>query len=180
MKSFEERHRTPSLVAQDDGSLTRLSPTPVSAFRHSFRLVCRVLWSLRYHYFLTKPLPIFQLLNDYERGPIIKAASRTSSTGSSAITSPDYLEHNIIDGNDLPSTLEPVARFLEHAQQIEMNYKNNMVVEKVSKERTRRVLEQLAHLKESVSTSALDCLKKTFEFNEELQGIDGVKFVAIL
>ena len=112
-----------------------------------------------------------QLLNEYERGPIIKAASRTSSTGSSAITSPDYIEHNVTDGSDLPSTLEPVARFLEHAQQIEMNYKNNIVIEKVNKERTRRVLEQLAHLKETVSSSALECLKKTFEFNKELQGI---------
>lgn len=70
----------------------------------------------------------------------------------------------------MPPTLEPVARFLEHAQQIEMNYKNNIVIEKANKERTRRVLEQLAHLKETVSTSALDYLKKTFEFNEELQG----------
>ena len=63
-----------------------------------------------------------------------------------------------------------MARFLEHAQQIELNYKNNVVVEKVSRERTKRVLEQLAHLKENISTSALESLKKTFEFNKELQG----------
>ena len=71
----------------------------------------------------------------------------------------------------MPSTLEPIARFLEHAQQIEMNYKNNIVIEKVSKERTRKVLEQLAHLKENISTSALESLKKTFEFSRELQGM---------
>ncbi|XP_065071824.1 centromere-associated protein E-like isoform X2 [Rhopilema esculentum] len=112
---------------------------------------------------------LLELLNDYERGPIIKAASRTSSTGSSAITSPDYIEHNTLEGSDLPPTLEPVARFLEHAQQIEMNYKNNIVMEKVSKERTRRVLEQLAHLKESISSAALGYLKKTFEVSEEMQ-----------
>ena len=51
-----------------------------------------------------------------------------------------------------------------------MNYKNNIVVEKISKERTRRVLEQLAQLKENVSTTALGMLKKTFEFNKELEG----------
>lgn len=112
---------------------------------------------------------LLELLNEYERGPNIKATSRTSSTGSSAITSPDYIEHNISDGSDLPSTLEPIARFLEHAQQIEMNYKNNIVIEKVSKERTRKVLEQLAHLKENISTSALESLKKTFEFSRDLQ-----------
>ena len=52
-----------------------------------------------------------------------------------------------------------------------MNYKNNIVIEKVSKERTKRVLEQLAHLKEYISASALESLKKTFEFNKELQGM---------
>ncbi len=109
-------------------------------------------------------------MNDYERGPTVKDASRTSSTGSSAITSPDYIEHNIMDGVDLPSTLEPVARFLEHAQQIEMKYKNNVVAEKITRERTRRVLEQLANLKESVSTSALTLLHKAFEFDEDLAG----------
>ena len=51
-----------------------------------------------------------------------------------------------------------------------MNYKNNIVMEKVSKERTRRVLEQLAHLKESISSAALGYLKKTFEVSEEMQG----------
>ena len=52
-----------------------------------------------------------------------------------------------------------------------MNYKNNIVIEKVSKERTRKVLEQLAHLKENISTSALESLKKTFEFSRDLQGM---------
>ncbi len=75
-----------------------------------------------------------------------------------------------MDGIDLPSTLEPVARFLEHAQQIEMKYKNNVVTEKITRERTRRVLEQLANLKETVSSSALGLLQKAFDFDEELAG----------
>ena len=102
---------------------------------------------------------------------MIKNASRTSSTGSSAFDSPDCIEHNIPDGLDVSSTLEPVARFLEYAQQIEINYKNNVVAEKISKERTRRVLEQLVQLKESISTSALELIHKTFDFNQDLAGI---------
>ena len=94
-----------------------------------------------------------------------------SSTGSSSITSPDCIEHNITDGLDVAPTLEPVARFLEHAQQIQMQYQSNSnVTEKTTMERFKRVLSQLARLKESVGCSALSLIKQTVEVETETSG----------
>ena len=103
-----------------------------------------------------------------------KHYSNQSSSNSSAITSPDCIEQSGSSNYDIPATLEPVARFLEHAQITSANSteqgskKTKLSTEKASRERLKRVMNTLFQLKDTVNRNAVQHLKETFE--KTLQG----------
>ncbi|XP_057306892.1 kinesin-like protein KIF15 isoform X3 [Hydractinia symbiolongicarpus] len=117
---------------------------------------------------------LLELLSDYmHEQPSSRAknySNMSSSGNSSVITSPDYIEQTGLSGYDVPSKLEPVARFLEHAQITTANVKNKLRKltqcsedEQGSNERFRGVMNCLVRLKDTINQNAVSCLKTTFK-----------------
>ena len=92
--------------------------------------------------------------------------------------SPDYLESSASTVNDIPHTLEPMARFIEHAQITCANASNKKLsASRETKERFKRVMNCLLQLKETVDQNAVKHLKETFE--DSMKGIKQRLFFVI-
>ncbi|XP_047128724.1 centromere-associated protein E isoform X3 [Hydra vulgaris] len=119
---------------------------------------------------------LLELLEDYLCDKS-KVNSNYSSCNSSVIMSPDYLESSASTISDLPLTLEPMSRFIEHAQISYANGSNkkfcSLERKKPScetKERFKRVMNSLLQLKETTNQNAVKQLKETFEVSMKNTG----------